>query len=82
MYNCKHIINFSMGGNVHLRDILLVSQDLNMINSWNTVQGRSSKKGILKTCEKTPKKQESCEISFFKNMKLLLECAFRPLQVE
>lgn len=37
---------------------------------------------ILSACEKISKKkkrQESCDLSFFNSMELLLECAFMPL---
>jgi hypothetical protein len=33
----------------------------------------------MNACEKNPRKQESCDLSFFKSMDLFLECAFLAL---
>jgi hypothetical protein len=36
-------------------------------------------RGILSACEKTSRKQEPCDFSFFKNPELFLDYTFMPL---
>ena len=46
------------------------------IPSWNTPQEWSPVRRILSGCEKALIKQESCDLSFFKNTELFWECVF------
>lgn len=45
----------------------------------NVVQEWSSLRRILRTCENTSRKQESCDLSFLKNIELFLDYVFTLL---